>query len=183
MLGFHLDESRKRGSHAKTIGRAHVDAAHQRLDEPLERLAAQAARGELRQAFVGRFLPRRNEVLVRQAKLAANRQNGRGDERPEALRGHQGQARGHAAEAAPTNDIDAVALRVGAHKIAGDANAAAEIETPRDLRQEAIGTVLDAESLNSFACGSRHRCDRKTQAAGPRARGPARAADEPLPGH
>ena len=43
MLQFHLAQLRKRGVERELVRIARVDTAHQRFDQPLERLAAQSA--------------------------------------------------------------------------------------------------------------------------------------------
>ena len=53
MVAFVGEEFGERGGHAEAGGVAGVDAGDERLDEALERLAAQAARGERGDAFVG----------------------------------------------------------------------------------------------------------------------------------
>lgn len=72
---FHVQESRH-GLHAELFGVRSVDAAHERLHQPIEGFAAESAADERAQAFVGDVAVGWHEVLGEQAEFARRLSSG-----------------------------------------------------------------------------------------------------------
>ena len=70
MAQFHLAELRERGVDAEPLHVGGVHAGDQRLDQPLEDLAAESAAHERGHALVGVVAARRQEVFQRRPEFA-----------------------------------------------------------------------------------------------------------------
>ena len=104
VLALHLPETRQRGQHAEFLQVGRIDRADQRLDQPVERLAAQPAADEGGHALVGVAGPRRDKVFQCRAEFAPRAKDGRDRQRPEPRGGHHQKAVRKPAQAAPTHD-------------------------------------------------------------------------------
>ncbi len=147
MLLFHLPKAGKRGLHAQFLHVGRIDRAHQRLDQPVERLPAQPAADELGHALVALVAPRRNEILQGGPKFPQRAEDRRDRHRPELRGGHHHETVRQAMQAAAADHERAAAVRIGLHKLARQPQALTQIEAPRHGGDKIVGALLDLVAI------------------------------------
>ena len=147
MLALHLAEAGERGLDAELLQVGRVDRTHERLDQPVEDLASQAAAHEAGHALVGVVHPRRDEVFQGRTQLAQRAEDRRRGQRPEARGGHHQEAVGQGVQPSFSHDEGAAEGRVGLDEPIAQPEAPAQIEPPGHGGDEVVGALLDLETL------------------------------------
>ena len=146
-IALHLAESNERGQYAELLQIGGVDRADKRLDQPLERLAAQAAADEMGHAFVGVVRARRNEVFHRRPKLADRTEDRRQGQRPKSRGGHHQEAVWQPVQPPATHDKCASIYRIGADQLVAQPESLTQTQAPGDGRNEVVGALLDLKTV------------------------------------
>ena len=138
----------KRRLEREPVAVAAVDAGHERLDERLVRLPAEAPRDERPDRLVGAGGRRRHVRLGREAGLALGREELALLERLETRRDHPGEAFGKRVQViAVTHEAPAV-LRPASDQLVREAELVAQADTALLAREEAVGRRLDDEAAD-----------------------------------
>ena len=124
-----------------------VNRADQRLDQPVERLAAQTAANEGGHALVFFALSRRNEIFHRRTEFAQRAQNRRDGQRPHLRGGHHQKAVGQAMQT-PAADHERPPIgRIGLNELIFQAQPFAKIDAPGNGRDEIIRAPFDLKAV------------------------------------
>ena len=108
-------------------------------------------------AFVAVAAPPRHEIFPRHPHLAQRAKNRRLDHRPNPSRGHQRKPLGHRLQSPAANDKRPAASLVRRNQLSANPNPPAKIDGERQIRDEAIGPMLDQKPISPL------RMERSTQ--------------------
>ncbi len=145
VAGFEGGELREGRAQALGFDVRIVDAAEQRLGQPVERFAAQPTPDERRDRLVAGLAARRDERFEQDAQLAGEREQRRAQERAEFGRHEQRHAFGQRQQAAVPGDVGPTGGRVDAEDVTGQTQLARQCVGPRLARQKGVGTRFDDE--------------------------------------
>ena len=129
------------------MGSRRVDSRDQRLDQPVERLAAHPAADEPRHALLRAVVPAGDEQVHHHPQLAPPREDRRGQERAEPMRRHQHEALGHRHQPPLAHHERPPVARVGLDQPVAQPQPLAEVQSPRLVRDERVRPALQREAV------------------------------------
>ncbi len=157
---LHFAKTRQGGLDAELLHVGRIDRAHQRFDEPIERLAPEAAADELRHALVAVAHPRGKEVFQGRAELAQRAQQRRDGQRPHLRRRHHEETVGEAIKPPAANHKRPPIGRIRLHELAGQPQ-------PRQRFTAQGIVVMKLSALRSTSKPSRRTVERTPPSRGP----------------
>ena len=130
------------------IGR--IDAADQRLDQPLKDLSSKPADGKMFHRFIFVVLAAGNDVFQSGAQFTERREQRRDGHRPPFCRGHHHETVGEFAEPAAPEDERLPVARRGGHDVGFKPQPTTQIKTIGDRCDEIIDALLDLKTVDEF---------------------------------
>jgi hypothetical protein len=147
VLALHFAEPRQRGQQAQLLHVGGIDSAHQRLDQPLENLAAQPPPHERRHALVAIIAARRQEVLEPRAELAHRAQNRRHGHWPHLRRRHHQEPVGQRVEPPLAHHERSPAGWIRLHQLRAKPQPPDQFQPPGLRRDEVVRAQFDLVAL------------------------------------
>ncbi len=147
MLLLHIPKSRHGRQQTQLLRVARVNAADQRLHQPIVRLTSKATGHEGGQALVTIVLALRYKELGRHPQLGQRSEDGRRDHRPDAAGGHNDEPLGNPPQLPPTDHKGTSMLIVRLHQLVGKPDASTEVHGPRHVGNEVVRAPFEQEPV------------------------------------